>query len=236
MSELSTDYAELGARYNGFSLSEQGSLSAAIEKTGQAVDSSYIATEELARVLSSGFAEPLRESAQFAGVVRGVLKYRVMKRLQEEMCREQLAQKRQQLEALEQSEQEARRIESYLHGGISSTERNSGEAAHDRDDVESLDSADFPPTHGEAASPPSTSPKRSLSTKGSAPNKSAASHKKSQSFGGGSFPGKIFGRLSYAVHGIVDVDPETTRRNNIGKTRETITQVNKYSVSLMNRD
>jgi hypothetical protein len=39
--------------------------------------------------------------------------------------------------------------------------------------------------------------------------------------------GKVFGfgKLNYAMKGIIDVDPETTRRNNIGKTKEAITQV-----------
>jgi len=31
--------------------------------------------------------------------------------------------------------------------------------------------------------------------------------------------------LNYAIHGIVDVDPERTRRDNIGKTRELIVQL-----------
>lgn len=39
--------------------------------------------------------------------------------------------------------------------------------------------------------------------------------------------GKVFGfgKLNYAMKGIIDVDPETTRRNNIGKTKEAINQV-----------
>jgi hypothetical protein len=39
--------------------------------------------------------------------------------------------------------------------------------------------------------------------------------------------GKVFGfgKLNYAMKGIIDVDPETTRRNNIGKTKEAIAQV-----------
>jgi hypothetical protein len=39
--------------------------------------------------------------------------------------------------------------------------------------------------------------------------------------------GKVFGfgKLNYAMKGIIDVDPETTRRNNIGKTKESINQV-----------
>lgn len=260
LSELATDYSELGARYNCFSLSETGTLATSIERVGQAVDSSYIATEELARVLSSSFAEPLRESAQFAGVVRSVLKYRTQKRLQEEMTREQLIQKKQILEELERSEEEARRLEQFL----------AGEASHkkiipeDGDDVESIDSAEFPPTHMETPSKGSSggntsnaSPRRSHSTKaahsGGSVGRNSSTHRKSASTGGAvsapattatspssstgglassivgnvgnGLSSKIFGRLSYAVHGIVDVDPETTRRNNIGKTKERLLQL-----------
>jgi hypothetical protein len=88
------DMADLGARFNAFSLSEQSqTLAAAVEKTGQAVDSTYIGTTELASSLSASFSEPMRESAQFAGVVRTVLKYRVMKRIQEDMTKDELEKK-----------------------------------------------------------------------------------------------------------------------------------------------
>jgi hypothetical protein len=48
-------------------------------------------------------------------------------------------------------------------------------------------------------------------------------HRKSQS--GNFVTNKIFGRISHAVHGIVDVDPERTRRDQIGKTRESLVHV-----------
>lgn len=41
------DHSELGAALNGFSLNESGELSASIEKTGQAVDATYISTARL---------------------------------------------------------------------------------------------------------------------------------------------------------------------------------------------
>ncbi|RMZ75500.1 hypothetical protein DV737_g5279, partial [Chaetothyriales sp. CBS 132003] len=83
LQKLSSDLEELGARYNGFSLSEQSmAVAAAIERVGQAVDQTYISTGELALALGANFAEPMRESAQFAGVVRTVLRYRVLKRTQ----------------------------------------------------------------------------------------------------------------------------------------------------------
>lgn len=37
--------------------------------------------------------------------------------------------------------------------------------------------------------------------------------------------GGLLGALSHTFHGIVDVDPESTRRNSIGKTRESINEV-----------
>lgn len=41
------DHSELGAALNGFSLNESGELAAAIEKTGQAVDATYLQTTKL---------------------------------------------------------------------------------------------------------------------------------------------------------------------------------------------
>jgi hypothetical protein len=112
---LGDDLMDLGARYNAFSLSEQSaSVAHAIEKAGQACDFTYIQSRDLSSALSSGFAEPMRESAQFASVVRSVLKYRVLKRVQEEMTRDELEKKKGTLDQLERSEIEAKRIEQYM--------------------------------------------------------------------------------------------------------------------------
>lgn len=238
LTALSTDMAELGARYNGFSLSEQSStVAAAIERIGQAVDSSYIATEELSSSLGANFAEPMRESAQFAGVVRSVLRYRIMKRIQEEMTKDELYSKRNLLESLERSEIESKRIEQYLSGSSSprqapkrSTSSASARSTRSEttrttrregsnEDVDSVDS-DFPPTHANTpGSPPSSSHGQSAED----PSTPTRNHKKSPS--GGFVANKIFGRISHAIHGVVDVDPERTRRDTIGKTKESLVQV-----------
>ena len=225
LSSLSTDMAELGARYNGFSLSEQSpTVAAAIERTGQAVDSSYIATEELSSTLGASFAEPMRESAQFAGVVRSVLRFRILKRVQEEMTKDELQKKRALLESLERSENEAKRIEQYLSSSgapprsTPSSARNSydnpSRGRHDpsHDDTASIDS-DFPPTHADIPS----SPQPAASEDPTSPTRKPPS--------GNFVTNKIFGRISHAVHGIVDVDPERTRRDQIGKTKESLVQV-----------
>ncbi|KAI9376071.1 hypothetical protein BJX61DRAFT_9325 [Aspergillus egyptiacus] len=229
LSSLSADLMELGARYNGFSLSEQSpTVATAIERIGQAADTSYIETEELSAALSATFAEPMRESAQFASVVRSVLRYRVLKRVQEDMTRDELAKKKTLLESLERSEAEARRIEQYLNRSSpqvatkpqrslstsSATSSQGGEGESRRsEDTASIDS-DFPPTHAEH--PPA--PRYAESGQMSPPT-----HRKSSS---GTFAAnKIFGRISHAVHGFVDVDPERTRRDQIGKTKESLVQL-----------
>ncbi|KAF8860475.1 sorting nexin-like protein-41 [Acephala macrosclerotiorum] len=230
LSSLSTDLAELGARFNGFSLSEPSpSLAAAIERVGQAVDSSYLATEELSSSLGASFAEPMRESAQFAGVVRAVLRYRVLKRVQQEMTNDELAKKRALLESLERSESEAKRIEQYLNqSGTANIPRRSTSSARDpplsrrennqqQEDTASIDS-DFPPTHGDSSTTPSATQGAPQTEEQNSP-----AHRKSSS--GNFITNRIFGRISHAVHGVVDVDPERTRRDLIGKTRESISQL-----------
>jgi sorting nexin-41/42 len=220
-SKLSTDLAELGARYNGFALSESSpTVAAAIERIGQAVDTTYLDTEELSSNLGAGFSEPMRESAQFAGVVRSILRYRVLKRVQQEMTRDEL---------------EAKRIDQYLSNSMiaqsppkrstsSASARSNPERAApvrregSNEDTASIDS-DFPPTHGE---PPSSPPSATQGT----PQRDPASpppHRKTQS--GNFVTNKIFGRISHAVHGFVDVDPERTRRDQIGKTKESLVQL-----------
>lgn len=234
LSALATDLCELGSRFNAFALSEQApSLGPAIERIGQAADLSYIATEELAGSLGASFAEPMRENAQFAGVVKSVLRYRVLKRVQQDLTTEELTKKRALLEQLEQSEAEARRIEQYLSTSQQlspppkrSTSLREPTSQHRRDtgqdDTESIDS-DFPPTHSDfSSSTPSASqglPERSASV----------SHKKAPS--GNSITNKIFGPLRHAIQGVADVDPERTRRDTIGKTRESIGHLEQAQVA-----
>ncbi|CAG8233529.1 unnamed protein product [Penicillium nalgiovense] len=231
LSGLSADLMELGARYNGFSLSEQSpTVAAAIERIGQAADTSYIETEELSSALSASFAEPMRESAQFASVVRGVLRYRVLKRVQQEMTRDELSKKKTLLDSLERSELEAKRIEQYLNrtnpqsGGTKPRSLSTSSAISSESGNGPVMSADsgFPSTHDDSMSSPPESQiggqKRSDPSVAGSP-----AHRKSSS---GTFvANKIFGRISHAIHGFADVDPERTRRDQIGKTKESLIQL-----------
>ncbi|KAL3964421.1 hypothetical protein ACCO45_001425 [Purpureocillium lilacinum] len=175
------------------------SLGPAIEKVGQAADLSYIATEELSGSLGASFAEPMRENAQFAGVVRSVLRYRVLKRVQQDLTTEELNKKRALLDQLERSEAEARRIEQYL-------------------------------SSSQQISPP---PKRSASLKepASQHRREGGQEDTEKMPSGNSITNKIFGPIRHAVQGVVDVDPERTRRDAIGKTRESIGQLEQAQVA-----
>lgn len=239
LSSLSADLSDLGAKFNAFALSEPSpSLAAAIERVGQAADSSYIATEELSSSLGASFAEPMRESAQFAGVVRSVLRYRILKRVQQEMANDELLKKKALLEQLETSEAEAKRIDQYLsssqqfggshqvHPPRRSSSMKETSTQHYKDgsgeDTASIDS-DFPHNHGDVSSVPSARvgvPERSTSV---------SNHRKAPS--SNSITNKIFGPIRHAIQGVADVDPERTRRDAISKTRESIEQLEQAQVA-----
>jgi hypothetical protein len=227
---LSADFCELGSRYNALAISEHSqSLLAGIEKMGQAADTTFFHTEELAGGLGASFAEPMRENAQFAGVVRSVLRYRVLKRVQQEMTTDELDRKRAHLEQLERSEAEAKRIDQYLSHSQQLASPPRRPATRDRDhgndggsaqdDTASIDS-DFH-AHGEIPSASTGVPEP--------PPKSVPFHKKIPS-AGNSLTNKIFGPIRHAVQGVVDADPERSRRDMIGKTRESIEHLEQAKV------
>jgi hypothetical protein len=220
-SSLSEDLADLGAKMNAFSLSEQSpTLATAIEKTGQAADNTFMSTSELCNQLSATFAEPMRESAQFAGVVRSVLRYRVLKRVQEEMTKDELEKKKALLATLKDQEEQSQRMTQSLHTYTaspntsprkqsSSTSRHSPDPSRVEDEVASIDS-DFPPTHGDSSPPSAAVGEPEV----------PANHKKTGS--GGFLSNRIFGRISHAFQGVVDSDPVKTRQDMIGKTIEQV--------------
>ncbi|KAF8075075.1 hypothetical protein FPV67DRAFT_1475906 [Lyophyllum atratum] len=190
------DHADLGAALNGFSLNESGALSGAIEKTGQASDATYMSTSKLLQELEQNWAEPLHEYSQFANIIKKLLAYRHQKHVQYEMTQDALESKREQLEDLEKSEREARRLEDALGPHVEGDETGeTGETP--AQEQETSPTSHLPPHPG--------------------PN---PSRRRSKPPGMG-----LLNALSYTLHGMMDVDPESARRNSISKTRETISQL-----------
>jgi hypothetical protein len=123
-----------------------------------------------------------------------------------ELTAETLEKQKFNLEVLEKSEQEAKRLEDALakdRGTQDTTIQNT---------QSNLDGENNENTVGENGHNYEHSQNGDLLT-------ITKSHQKRLS---GS---KLFSVLSHTIHGIMDVDPEATRRNSIGKTRETIIQV-----------
>lgn len=197
LSDLSNELNDLGAAYNSFSLLNTGPLAAGIERIGQVSDQSFVLTTELVHALSVELEEPFEESAQIAHSVRQLLKYRRSKQLQLSLTEKSLVQKRHTLESLERSENEAKRIEGAL-GGRGQTMGASSDA-QDNDSEPIPEYVRAAQQHASVNGGSGTSPKKS------------------------GF--RVFGKLNSAIHGMMDVDPEVTRRNNIGKTQEKVALV-----------
>ncbi|KAG8984838.1 Sorting nexin, cytoplasm-to-vacuole targeting pathway/endosomal sorting, partial [Tulasnella sp. 427] len=207
-SEYAHEHAELGAVLNAFSLSETGSLQTALEKTGQAVDATYMSTTILLQELEQAWTEPLQEYTQFAAIIKKLLAYRHQKHVQYEMTQDSLEAKRHILDEYEKNEAEARRLEEALNRGRSAIPETTAEEGEGQgQEGEGAGTSSF-------ASRPSTMA-RSRSLPGS------SDPPRSRKTSGYSF----LSALSYSLHGIMDVDPEAARRNNISKARDSIGQV-----------
>ena len=87
--ELGGDHADFGGLLNGFSLTELNpQLSHVIERTGQAVDGTYVHTTQMMQEWEKRFTEPMAEYGQFSAIIKQLLKYRHQKHLQYEMTRD----------------------------------------------------------------------------------------------------------------------------------------------------
>jgi hypothetical protein len=214
-SDLAQDYRDLGAALNGFSLTEQrpgeqqGHLSSALEKTGQANDTTYATTTKLVQELEQNWVEPVQEYSQFASIIRKLLVYRHQKHVQYEMTQDALVAKREQLEELEKSEREARRLEEALgRGRVQRSSSLPGRAAPEEGEGENEGE------EGEEQDPPT---QQSLPSLPPHPGPNTARRRA---------PGMgLLSALSYTLSGMIDSDPETARRNTISRNRETISQL-----------
>ncbi|KAJ2720001.1 Sorting nexin, cytoplasm-to-vacuole targeting pathway/endosomal sorting [Coemansia sp. Benny D115] len=139
LGELAGDYAELGAALNGFSLLEHGeALAAAVERAGQAVDSSYIEVNQLLAQMEAGVGEPIHEYAQYALIIKQVLRFRLLKNLQLDGVQDALVRQRAKLESLLQADDEAKRLAQALESSTARQATPSSAIADDSGEVDSL--------------------------------------------------------------------------------------------------
>ena len=128
------------------------------------------------------------------------------------MTQDALESKREQLEDLEKSEREAKRLEEALGRG----KQNGAPApapASPTSDIEGEETRE-PVTPSAPYLPPHPGPN--------------PTRRRVKAPGMG-----LLNALSYTLHGMMDVDPETARRNGITKTRENISQVCLYCTEIL---
>jgi sorting nexin-41/42 len=183
--------------------------------------------------LEQNWAEPLHEYTQFASIIKKLLAYRHQKHVQYEMTQDTLEAKKDSLEDLEKSEREANRLEEALGRGrvpgpsVARRQREEGEATAatattaataDGEGVTSDEGA----AGGEGATSGDEEVEEAPSTSAYLPPHPGPRPPSTRRRAPGS---GLLSALSYTLHGMMDVDPETARRNSITKTRETISQV-----------
>lgn len=236
------DWSEMGGGMNGFALrmgddESQGGLDHATEKVGMAVDAGYTLTNSMVSSFSVSlvwpnrlrgadalgvehaqlskweqeWTEPLQEYTQFSSIIKGLLKYRHQKHVQYESARELLESKRSTLEELERSELEAQRLAKALE-----------RVRVVSDDGTSSESALSPASSSRGGSPPTTAADQQQQHQPLPPLPPPTNASGRKSGGGG---GGLLSALSHSVKGLVDSDPEASRRNTISKTREQINQL-----------
>jgi hypothetical protein len=235
----------LGAALNAFSLNEEGPLASTLEKVGQAIDGTYLSTSVMVQFnsltnsisdsyqlqeLESQWAEPLHEYTQFASIIKKLLQYRHQKHAQFEMTQNTIDAKKEKLNELERIEMEARRLETALSNGTKARLRaptgSTLDESHFNEEVsQDYGTAKASPVpenhdfnnHGDSfGHTPSPDPEPEV---GELPPYIPPIQKRK-------VPGMgLLNAVSYTIHGMMDVNPETARRNNMTKTREDIAQV-----------
>lgn len=201
-SEHASDMSELGAQWNGFSLMESGPLGTAIEKVGQAVDADFLATTKMVSYNGLLLTNPqLQDWEQNAS--EPLHTYTQFAQL----IKSRLSfrhQKHVQYELVQEALENQRDKLEILEAAEREARRL--EQALERGGVAA----------GASASAPSSPPAREDS---SIPELARPSVRRSgQSFG-------LLSAVKHSLSGMMDVDPEATRRANIAKTRDNISQL-----------
>ncbi|CAO1633117.1 unnamed protein product [Sympodiomycopsis kandeliae] len=234
------DFAELGAVLNGFSLSESGQLATAIERTGQASDSTFVSIGGLLQDWEQSMTEPLHEYVQFAQVLQKLLKWRHLKALQLELAQDSLDAKKLKLQELERVEAEAKRLERALETGGRGLQ-GSGSGYRGSSGGKSsvyggaVESVETPSSNHDGRDHLGGSSEWSngIDSSDSGPSASQSSrqhHRQTSSLsssttsagsGGGSGYG-LFSAIQQTFSSVLDVDPESTRRREISRLREEV--------------
>ncbi|KAI9256575.1 hypothetical protein BDA99DRAFT_516806 [Phascolomyces articulosus] len=247
LGDLANDYAELGTAYKMLGKNENEDVAPGVEKIGSAADTTYSKTQHLVHELEVDFAEHMQEYAQYTRIAKQVLRQRHLKHAQLELIGSTLQSKKSLLRNLLQTEDKALQLEAdmnYLspsppsHKATSTvTQQHQQQRQHrkttdmDSEDEQEDVEDDFDTRSiedGFAAIDATHIPKDSSDeTSNTYPtNASASAIRASRDrYRKWSSPRKLLNAMSYTIQGMMDVDPEATRRNQIAKLRENVAQL-----------
>ncbi|KAI8146304.1 hypothetical protein BJV82DRAFT_643459 [Fennellomyces sp. T-0311] len=224
LGDMANDYAELGTAYNMLGLNESDQIAPTIEKLGFAADTTCSKTQYLVHELEVDFAEHMQEYAQYTRIAKQVLRHRHLKHAQLELIGASLQTKKSLLRNLLQTEDKALQLEADIHHNEQpkppSTETVSGE--DDDFDTHSIEDgfASIDATH--IPKDLSSSPDAATYPSSASASAIRASRDRYRKW---SSPRKLLNAMSYTLQGMMDVDPEATRRNQIAKLKENVTQL-----------
>ncbi|KAI8994635.1 hypothetical protein BDB01DRAFT_201673 [Pilobolus umbonatus] len=241
LSELSNDYSELGSAYNALSLNETGSISHSIEKIGQVIDASSIYTKEMVKALEIDFGEHVQDYTQYVYRVQDILRYRRMKHSQLESLEETINNKKLQLRNLSRIEEESRKLMATMDNTDHSEDTPVRPIPDDHPQVEEENDLDtesiedgfsniikerteeedmsHKPEHKRVDQYPS-------SASGTVLRATKNRNKKWSS------PRRLLSAVTYTLQGMIDTDPEQTRRDHIDKLRGSICHAEETAIEL----
>ncbi|CAO3644514.1 unnamed protein product [Mucor hiemalis] len=248
LGDLSNDYGELGSAYNALSLNETGVTSTSIEKLGQVIDGSSKSTKAMVNSLEIEFAEHVQDYTQYVYIAKQILRYRRMKQAQLELVEEHIDSKKINLRGLVRTEDESEKLKSSMDQlsvspvpakAISKTGSYSSGSIADDDsniDTESIEdgfSAIIRSSGGLEEDNSEENNKETIVDSAYPSSASApilrASKNQTKKW---SSPRKLLSAVTYTIQGMIDTDPEQTRRNQISKLKDSIAQLEHARLSI----
>lgn len=235
----------MGAIYNALSLDEVGVMANAVEQLGLSNDETCLQMRHLVTQLEIEFAEHVQEYVQHAAIAKQSIRYWYMKQAQLEMIGEALVTKQTALQTLLKTEGQAERLQATMmsdgSGGTGSTGASGGFGDEnddnnnnddEDDDLYDIDTRSIEdgfstvdtvstllPSSRNGVHENNNDTNYPNAVSGSALRASRSQSKKWTS------PRKLLNAMSYTIQGMMDVDPELTRRNQIDGLRAAISQV-----------
>lgn len=123
---LSSDYADLGASLNSFSLmlvsndiendntNNSNELNILFDKVGQIFDRSYLTINSLALDLEAKVLEPMGEAVQYTSTLHDIVKYQSRKQKQSSLLNDEIIEKKKELDHLKISNVDGTKIETAI--------------------------------------------------------------------------------------------------------------------------